>query len=105
MRQQMLLKLEPKARELAEYMSGLSEEAYYAGWMDGLEFELWEAVISGPREYGRLQITLDHIAQLRRLSGAAGGWIIFDDTEEESLLPIGEWERRFNRWKQETNQG
>jgi hypothetical protein len=31
----MLLKLEPKARELADYMSGLSEEAYCAGWMKG----------------------------------------------------------------------
>lgn len=97
----MLLELEPKARELAELMSGLSEEAYCAGWMHGLEFELWEAVINGPREYGRLQITLDHIAQLRRLSSAAGGWIAFDETEEESLLPMDEWKLRFSNWKRE----
>jgi hypothetical protein len=101
----MLLKLEPKARELADYMSGLSEEAYCAGWMDGLEFELWEAVISGPRKYGRLQITLNHTSRLRRLSEAAGGWIIFDETEEELLLPMGEWKRRFNEWKQDAQQG
>ncbi len=96
----MLSKLEPKARQLAEFMSGLSEEAYCAGWMDGLEFELWDAVIGGPREYGCLQITLGHIAQLRELSAAAGGWIVFDDKEEESLLPVGEWEKRFAEWKQ-----
>ena len=101
----MLLKLEPKARELAEYMSALSEEAYCAGWMDGLEFELWEVVINGPRRCGRLQITHDHIAQLRRLSEAAGGWIVFDDNEEESLLPMEDWERSFANWKQDTNQG
>jgi hypothetical protein len=101
----MLLKLEPKARALAEYMSGLSEEACCAGWMEGLEFELWEAVVNGPRSYGRLQITHDHITQLQRLSEAAGGWIVFDDNEEESLLPMEEWEKAFASWKQDTNQG
>jgi hypothetical protein len=101
----MLLKLEPKARELADYMSGLSEEAYCAAWMDGLEFELWEAVVNGPRSYGRLQITLDHIAELRRLSEGAGGWVVFDETEEESLLPMEEWTETFTNWKQDPNRG
>ena len=99
----MLLTLESKARELADYMSALSEEAYSAAWMEGLEYELWHAVVSGPREYGRLEITLDHIARLRQLSDAAGGWIIFDDAEEEKLLRVGEWEQYFTKWKQETN--
>jgi hypothetical protein len=35
-----LLDLSPQARALADYMSELSEEAYSAGWMMGLEFEL-----------------------------------------------------------------
>jgi hypothetical protein len=99
----MLLKLEPKARELAEYMSGLSEEAYRAGWMAELEFELWDAVVNGPRSYGRLQITHHHIAQLQRLSRAAGGWIVFDADEEESLSPMEEWEESFTKWKEDTN--
>ncbi len=94
----MRLQLEPTARELADYMSNLSEEAYCAGWMQGLEFELWEAVVSGPRNYGRLQVSR-HIEQLRRLSEAAGGWIVFDDRDEESLLPKEEWEKRFNEWR------
>jgi hypothetical protein len=97
----MLLELEPKARALADYMSDLSEEAYAAGWMDGLEFDLWEAVVSGPRKYGFLDITPHHIARLRELSQEAGGWIVFDDADEETLLPLSDWEKRFSTWKQE----
>lgn len=81
-------------------MSALSERAYYAGWMSGLEFELWEAVVSGPREYGRISITDEHIHELRRLSDAAGGWIVFDEKYEEVLLPMKNWETRFESWKQ-----
>jgi hypothetical protein len=72
---------------------------------EGLEFELWDAVVNGPRSYGQIQITLDHIAELRRLSETAGGWIVFDDHEEESLLPMEEWEKSFTSWKQDTNRG
>ena len=49
-------------------MSDLSEEAWCAGRMEGLEFELWAALVGGPREYGRLQLTTSHIERLRELS-------------------------------------
>ena len=39
--------MEPDATKLMVYMSELSEEAYRAGWMDGLEFALWMAVRKG----------------------------------------------------------
>lgn len=82
----MLQQLDPHARALADFMSELSEEAYCAGWMDGLEFELWRALIGGPRTYGRLEITDEQLARLRELSEAAKGWIVFDDAEEETLV-------------------
>lgn len=82
-------------------MSELSEEAYSAGWMERLEYELWAALITGPRDYGRLRVTSEHIAHLRQLSHVVDGWIAFDDTNEETLLPLPEWEKRFAIWKQE----
>ncbi len=97
----MLLQLDPAARALAEYMSDLSEEAHCAAWMQDLEFELWRALISGPRTYGRLQITATHIARLGELSAAAKGWIVFDDDHEEILVPLHEWEQRFQTWSQQ----
>ncbi len=99
----MLRTLEPEAQELAEYMSELSEQAYYAGWMRGLEFELWDAAVNGRREYGRLSITDEHISELRRLSEAAHGWIVFDEKREEILLPMKKWKERFEAWKRDQN--
>ena len=82
-------------------MSTLSEQAWYAGWMDGLEFALWDAVVNGPREYGRLEINDAHIAELRYLADAAGGWIILDGDEGETFVPRKEWNQRFETWKRD----
>ena len=34
--------MESDANKLSEYMSELSEQAYYAGWLQGLPLVLWE---------------------------------------------------------------
>lgn len=44
----MLNDLSPQQRELENYMSELSEHAYSAGWMDGLEFALGKLFIDVP---------------------------------------------------------
>lgn len=93
----MLKDLDAAARRLADFMSELSEAAYYAGWEDGLEYALWLAVVEGPREYGRLSITEAQIEQLRELAAACDGWIVFDDVTEETWVPAKEWEERFSR--------
>lgn len=89
----MLSDLEPDQRALAEFMSDLSERAWCAGWQTGLEHALWRAVVSGPTRYGRLDITHDHIANLRTLSERCCGWICFDDLREETWVPFEEWQR------------
>ena len=87
----MLSDLTDRQRAIAESMSCLSEAGYHAGWMDGLEFDLWCGVVEGPFRYGQLDLTVDHIAQLQHLSGACGGWIAFDDEKEETFVPIDRW--------------
>lgn len=87
----MIENLSGKAKELAEYMSDLSEEAYTAGWMDGLEYALWFAVENGPRIYGHLEICEQHIATLKRLSSEANGWIYFDHNCEETFIALEKW--------------
>ena len=96
----MLRDLTPAQRDLEQYMSNLSEEAYCAGWMKGLEYALWEALLDMRREYGRLVLTQDHKTQLRCLSEACGGWIVFDDDTEETWVPTPDWERRFSAWRE-----
>ena len=96
----MLRDLTPAQRKLAEYMSHLSERAYYAGWIDGLEYALWESLIGERTQYGRLAVTDEHRMRLRQLSGECGGWVIFDDDNEEYWVPVSDWRAKFARWKE-----
>ena len=91
----MINELDERQRALADFMSELSEEAYCAGWMAGLEYALWRAVLEGPRRYGFLDINAEQIKRLRDLAGQCHGWIVFDDDAEESWLPMDEWEKRY----------
>ena len=94
----MLGDLTPDQLALAEYMSDLSEQAYCAGWMLGLEFALWQVVLGNRRNYGRLVFTAKHRDRLRQLSASCGGWIIFDDDRRETWVSRQEWDRRFTEW-------
>jgi hypothetical protein len=67
----MLNDLSAVQRLLAEYMSELSEQAHHAGWMQGLEYALWEAAIGQRNEYGQLRVTDHHQERLHQLSQAA----------------------------------
>ena len=73
-------------------MSELSENAYSAGWMIGLEFALWDAIVKGPSKYGQLRITNEHISRLKKLSEDCKGWIRFDGINEETYISLSEWE-------------
>ena len=97
----MLKNLTPAQAELERYMSDLSEEAYCAGWMQGLEYALWEVVLGELGEYGRLVLSQEHRMRLRNLSQACGGWIVFDDESEETWIPTAEWEQRFSAWRKQ----
>lgn len=91
----MLDALSTPQRALADYMSELSEEAYCAGWMDDLEFSLWRIVTDGSGRYGSMEITEKHVSKLRALSRLCGGWIVFDDRDEETFVTLREWQRRY----------
>ena len=73
-------------------MSDLSERAYFAGWYEGIEFELWQALAGGPLKLGLTQLTSVDIEHLGELSETCGGWIRFDDSLEEVFVPLPEWE-------------
>lgn len=81
------------------YMTELSERAYSAGWMQGLEYALWQAVTSGPRTYGRSFIGEVEIERLKELSRRCGGWIYFDDQTEETWIAEKDWEKMFESSK------
>jgi len=83
---------------LAQHMSDLSERAYSAGWMQDLEFALWEALLGRRRDFGHLTFADKDLIALRALSNAAGGWIVFHETREQVWIPNSDWENRFHAW-------
>jgi hypothetical protein len=92
----MIEALEGEIKRLADFMSDLSEEAYSAAWMDGLEYALWYAVENGRMTYGRLDINDSQILALKDLSDSVGGWVYFDDEVEESYIAIERWTQMYN---------
>lgn len=95
---QMMNDLTPQQRELHEVMSSMSELAWSAGWMRGLEYELWKATRSPAYKVGRLQLSSTRCDRLRQLSEKCGGWIAFDDQYEEIFVPESQWLTRYEGW-------
>lgn len=92
----MLHDLSSIERALADIMSDISEECYCAGWMEHLEYVLWDAVINGERKYGRELIDAAKIKRLKELSEACGCWIYFDEVSEETSMPINAWQKKYS---------
>ena len=95
-RPQMLTDLSPEQRALADAMSEISESAYCAGWMDGLEYALWHLLTTGQTRYGRSRVTREELMRLRNLSERCGGWIVWDEQKEETFVQMEDWQRMFH---------
>jgi hypothetical protein len=80
---------------LAEVMSDISERAYYAGWMDGLEHALWAAVTGGNRHYGHHVLSDSELSELLELSRICDGWIRFDEKHEEVFVSLSDWREKY----------
>jgi hypothetical protein len=78
---------------LAEFMSSLSEAGFDAGWMQGLEFDLWDILDGDQKLYGRYMLTPKDIEQLKLLSSRCGCWITFNDEKEEVAVPMEVWKK------------
>ncbi len=82
---------------LANYMSHISERCYYAGWIQGLEYILWNALLHGEKKYGQANISQNDIEILKDLSNATNSWIIFDNETEETAMDMDAWKHKFNQ--------
>lgn len=75
------------ALALAVVMSDISEGEWAAGWLIGLEFMLWERVVTNSPGSD------EDSDMLRDLATAAGGWIRFNECVEgfREFVPMAEW--------------
>jgi hypothetical protein len=85
-------------RELHDLMSSMSEQAWSAGWIYGLEYDLWKALQSPGHKVGRLLLSSTQCDRLRQLSERCGGWIAFDDQHEEHFVQQAQWLTRYEDW-------
>jgi hypothetical protein len=91
----MVMDLSSQQRALAERMSDISEDAYCAGWMIDLEYDLWQIVVAGHGSYGAVSLDDAEVGELRDLSAACGGWIIFERDKGEVFVPLAKWQELF----------
>lgn len=82
-------------RALARLMSEISEDAYCAGWLVDLEYELWQILIDGHGQFGFGALSETDINDLRELSTACGGWIVYDKKREKTFVPLAQWQAMF----------
>lgn len=69
-------------------IESISEDVYCAGWMMGIEFQLWK-IIARPKENnfcGQTIISLGTIELLKALKDKAKGWWTWKEEEEEGLM-------------------
>lgn len=81
---------------LGDLMSRISERCYSAGWISGLEFDLWRRVIDPAADpsYGQDKVAPAELAELRDLSEKAGGWVVC-----RQLVPMATWLRTYSEKK------
>ncbi|GAA4459766.1 hypothetical protein GCM10023189_33890 [Nibrella saemangeumensis] len=91
----MLNDLTTQQRKLADFMSDLSEKCYSAGWLENLEYVLWDASITGERKFGQDIVSQQDIDQLMQLSNDCNCWIYFDDITEETAIDLAVWRQKF----------
>ena len=80
---------------LLSLMTGISEEAWCASWLNELEFILWRACHGAPAEYGHQTVTPRQAELLRLLSEEANGWWVYDSDHGPIFVTKEEWLDRY----------
>lgn len=87
--------LQTLAKEsLGSFMEDISEDVFAAGWMQGLEYDLW-GMVRGyrNRHYGMSSITDEQVAKLALLAQQSGGW-----WQCGEFVPLNAWRKEYARW-------
>jgi hypothetical protein len=72
-------------------MRDISENCWCAHWLNGLEFTLWDAMLTGNDNLG-FGIRECELVRLKHLHDMAGGWWIWaNDEEDQRFVTTEEW--------------
>ncbi len=82
------------ALALRDLMREISEAYRCAGWLSGLENDLWRMLQGGSRRYGMGEVTDAEIDQLRTLHERCGGWWVYTEGHGEMFIATADWLKR-----------
>ena len=89
-----------KQQALASLMRAISEDCWYAGWMTGLEFRLWQ-IVQNPEDnfYGVATVSKEDIQTLKEISDEISGWIAWSEKEGgQVFVSMDEWLEIYNEY-------
>ncbi len=98
------------ARCLARRLSEISQSSVAARWLNDLEFMVWqdltdrrlvEDLLVSPEGDVLPPLEETEKEELRRLSEAIGGWIVYDPEDAQdraAFVPLADWTTRFEAW-------
>jgi hypothetical protein len=98
------------ARLLAQRLSEYSESTMAAGWLDDLEYMVWQDLVDRRIEEDLLVSPKDSVlppldeaekVEFRQLSKAIDGWVVHDSQDVEdraAYVPMADWVKRFDDW-------
>lgn len=99
-----------RARRLARRLSEYSEASVAAGWLEDLEFMVWQDLVDrglvddllvSPEGNVLPRLEQEEKEEFRRLSEVIGGWIVYDPHDAEdraAFVPLWDWTLRFEAW-------
>jgi hypothetical protein len=86
--------------KLYQLMSDISEDCWFAGWMMGNEYAIWECMHSGDLRYGFTEMDDALLNQVRELGKQLQGWIVWDDASGDvAFVNVTEWMGRLQKLK------
>jgi probable addiction module antidote protein len=83
---------------LHEMMRSVSQEVYFAGWLQDLEYLLWQVIEGKLQRDNYFDIDEDRADKLRQLSRLCGGWIICSKHLGTQWVPIEQWTILYQEW-------
>ena len=88
-------RLTPQQHALYEAISDISEDRWCAGWLIGIEYQLWAELQGDSQQHGIDELDQAQFEKVRALADQVGGWIIWADDQTHPDLPTVEWGPRF----------
>lgn len=92
---------------LVDYLVEVSQDCMGAGWMEGIEFEVWAVLQQDPAtsdtaRWWHTCLTPEQADDLAFLAQASGHWPLWSEEETAGvrLVPLAQWKSYYQEWKE-----